>query len=190
MIIGIYGKKGSGKDTFSDFICEKYNFTKYGFGDPIKNIASIIFGFSKEQLYGNKKEEIDPIWGIRPRDFFQKFGTDYAQFILPTHFPEIFDCGDNKRTIWVKVFEQWYINQKRTNPDLKVVINDVRFKHEYDIIKKLNGYVIKINREVLNTDNHISENELDNYDNNKFKYIIENNNSKQNLYNSIVNIIN
>ena len=55
MIIGIYGKKRSGKDTIANFLCEKYGFIKYGFGDPIKDIAKIMFGFTEEQLYGSKK---------------------------------------------------------------------------------------------------------------------------------------
>ena len=190
MIIGLYGKKGSGKDTFADFLCEKYNFVKYGFGDPIKEIAKIIFDFDDEQLYGDKKEDIDPYWNISPRDFFQKFGTDYGQFILPTHFSDIFKSEDNTRTIWVKVFEKWYKRELKKNPNTKVVINDIRFEHEYNIIKNLNGYIIKIKRKQNSKDKHISENELNNYKNDKFNYVIENNSSKANLYDTITNIIN
>lgn len=191
MIIGIYGKKHSGKDTISDFICQKYDFVKYGFGDPIKEIAAIMFGFTESQLYGNEKEQIDETWGISPREFFQKFGTNYAQFIFPKHFPNIFECGENKRTIWVKVFEKWYLRKIKVNPNLKIVINDIRFNHEYDVIKKMGGYIIKVEREILlNNDYHISENELDNYNDDKFNYIIKNNSSKEDLYNTITNLIN
>jgi len=186
MIIGIAGKKRSGKDTISDYLIQEYKFIKYGFADPIKDIAKIIFGFTEEQLYGNEKDIIDLHWGIKPRDFFQKFGTDYGQFIFPEHFPEIFK-GKNERGLWVKVFKNWYLDKLDKDPDIKVIINDVRFFHEYDIIKYLGGYIIKVNRNNSLNDEHISENELDNTN---FDCIIQNNSSIQDLYRKIKEIIN
>ena len=59
MIIGITGKKRSGKDTISDFLVEKYGFVKYGFADPIKDIARIIFGFTENQLFEKEKDIVD-----------------------------------------------------------------------------------------------------------------------------------
>ena len=71
MIIGISGKKRSGKDTISDYLIQEYKFIKYGFADPIKDIAKIIFGFTEEQLYGNEKDIIDLRWGnIRLRTIY------------------------------------------------------------------------------------------------------------------------
>ena len=107
MIIGITGKKRSGKDTISDFLVEKYDFVKYGFANPIKEIARIIFGFTENQLFEKEKDIVDENWGIKPRDFFQKFGTDYGQFIFPKHFPEIFKEKD-ERSLWIMVFKRWY----------------------------------------------------------------------------------
>lgn len=188
MIIGIAGKKRSGKDTISDYLIQEYDFIKYGFADPIKDIGKIIFGFTEEQLYGNKKDIIDLQWGIKPRDFFQKFGTDYGQFIFPEHFPEIFK-GENKRGLWVQVFKNWYLNKLEIDPCIKVIINDVRFQHEFDLIKSLGGYIIKVERDkIVNiNDIHISENELDNI---KFNCIIQNNSSIEDLYRKIKEIIN
>jgi len=114
MIIGIGGKKRSGKDTIADFLIKEYGFIKYGFAEPIKEIAKIIFGFDEEQLYGTKKEEIDEVWKIKPRNFFQKFGTDYGQYIFPEHFPNIFK-NENKRSLWVLVFKNWYLKKKKTH---------------------------------------------------------------------------
>ena len=189
MIIGISGKKQSGKDTISDYLINKYNFIKYGFADPIKEIAKIIFNFSEEQLFGSQKDIIDPIWNIKPRDFFQKFGTDYGQFVFPDHFPEIFK-DENKRTLWVKVFKSWYLKKIKENPGIKIVINDVRFNHEFDIIQELGGYIIKVIRPNTLNDSHISENELDNRDSEDFNNIIFNNGTKEELFDKIVEIIN
>ena len=117
-------------------------------------------------------------WGIKPREFFQKFGTDYGQFIFPQHFPEIFN-GKDERTLWILVFKRWYLTKLKENPNLKVVISDVRFKHEYQCIKDLNGYVIRVKRENNITDNHISENELDNME---IDYTIFNQGTKKELF--------
>ena len=43
MIIGLAGKKGSGKDTIAEYLCAQYGFINYGFGDPIKEIGRIMF---------------------------------------------------------------------------------------------------------------------------------------------------
>lgn len=188
MIIGIAGKKRSGKDTIADFLIKEYGFIKYGFADPIKEIAKIIFGFNEEQLYGDKKGEIDENWKIKPRDFFQKFGTDYGQFIFPEHFPDTFK-NVNKRSLWVLVFNKWYLKKKREDPYIKVIINDVRFNHEFECIQELGGYIMKVERDNNKIeDNHISENEL-NF-NEEFNYIIKNNGSKEELYEKITEIIN
>ena len=189
MIIGIAGKKRSGKDTISDYLIDNYNFIKYGFADPIKDITKIIFGFSEEQLYGSQKDIIDPFWNIKPRDFFQKFGTDYGQFILPEHLPEIFD-NENKRTLWVKIFQKWYLNKKSKKPEIKIIINDVRFEHEFDMIKSLGGYIIKVVRPNLISDIHISENELDKKNDEEFNNIIYNDGSKQDLYDKVKDLLN
>ena len=189
MIIGLAGKKGSGKDTIAEYLCAQYGFINYGFGDPIKEIGRIMFDFTDEQLYGNKKEIIDSKWGITPRDFFQKFGTEYGQFIMPEHFPSVFD-DITPRQFWVKRFWIWYSKEKKRNPELKVVISDVRFVHEFNFIKEKGGYILKVVRDLENVDNHLSETELDELSTDEYNYIIYNNSSREDLYEKIVDIFN
>jgi len=59
MIIGFAGKKRSGKDTIANYLVNKYNFRRYAFGGPVKEVCRILFGFDDEQLYGDRKEELD-----------------------------------------------------------------------------------------------------------------------------------
>jgi hypothetical protein len=177
MLIGIHGKKYCGKDTVSDYICNKYEYTKYSFATPIKDVCKILFGFSEEQINGTKKEEIDEIWNITPRDAMQKIGTEFGQYQIHEMLPEL-KC--DKRLFWVKHFENNY------NKDKNIIIADLRFKHEYNTIKQLGGIVIKVKRDSNYNDEHVSENELNNE---KFDYIIDNNKSKEELYNKINNII-
>ena len=63
------------------------------------------------------------------------------------------------REMWVVIFSRWYQQQLQDNPNLKVVISDVRFFHELNCIKKLGGIIVKIikpNREI-ELENHLSE---------------------------------
>lgn len=188
MIIGLAGKKGSGKDTVADYLCQRYEFVKYGFGDPIKEVGRILFDFSEEQLYRNQKEELDKRWGFKPRTFFQKFGTEYGQFILPQHFPTVFEDIED-RQFWVKRFWIWYEGQLKKNPYLKVVISDIRFLHEFNFIKQKGGYVIKIQRDNILKDSHISEVELDEIMDIEYNAVIQNNSSKEELYDKIQDIL-
>ena len=185
MIIAITGKKGSGKDTFADIIVNEYDFIKYRFGDDIKLIV--------EQLYGNKKDIEDENRNIIPIDFFQKLGTKYIQNIFPKTFPNIFNkCNIDNKEFWLKKFELWYLNEKKNKKIFFVVISDLRFIHEYNYIKKLGGYIIKIERDNLNDNintEHISENELDNFTNDKFNYVIKNNGSINDLENIVKKIM-
>jgi len=188
MIIGLSGKKRVGKDTIADHLVKRHGFIKYSFADPIKDIAKVLFSFSDEQLYGNDKEKLDERWNIIPRDFYQKFGTDYMQYIFPEHFPETEEVIP-KKCFWIKRFIVWFEEQKKINEDVKVVITDVRFIHEYDFLMDNDAMIIRVSKNVQNTDTHISENELDDYDCNKFDYVISNNSNKELLYKSIDDII-
>ena len=65
--------------------------------------------------------------------------------------------------MWVRVFEFWYAKKLKENPKLKVVISDLRFIHEYEYLKKMDAYFIRIKRDIKENKfgKHISETELD-----------------------------
>ena len=172
ILIGLVAHKQSGKDTIADYLCKNYYFKKYNFADPLKEGMSKIFGFNHEQLYGNKKEVIDPFWGVSPREVLQKMGTEIFQYEVPKAIPELDSVG---RLFWVKCFEKWYkeemnhyetIKSKWSNsvfdamlkelpysflesvrPHSRVVISDIRFHHESNKIKELGGILIRVNRD-------------------------------------------
>ena len=180
MVLGILGKKRSGKDTAGDYLVKKYNFIKYSFAAPIKEGTKAFFGFTDEQVYGDLKDVVDEHWGVTPRKILQIIGTDVFQYFIPQKIKELEKTG---RYFWVHRFLPFY----RENKDKNIVICDVRFQHEVDAIHKLDGKIIKISRKLSNKikDNHSSEKEIDlikNYD-----YIIENDRSILVLNNLISN---
>lgn len=175
MIIGIAGKKGSGKDTLGKYICDKYGFKRYAFGDPVKEVCKILFGFNDEQLYGDDKEKMDMKLGIRPREAFQKIGTDFGREIIHKLFPRLLI---EKEELWISIFLR---NACKNN----LVITDVRFQNEADAIKKAGGIIIFLDSDFSIKDNHKSEKI-----NVKYDYLIRNDEKKEDLYKKFDSLIN
>ena len=179
-IIGIVGKKQSGKDSIAGRLVEEYGFVRYAFADPIKFACQSIFGFTDEQCWGEEKEIVDEYWGISPRKVFQVFGTELFQYELPKHAEELADIG---RNFWVFVFARWYERQLAKYPDIKIVVTDVRFPFEADMITRLGGTIIKtVRSEHLDKDMHASETEMDLI---PYSDLIENTGSLNDLYHKI-----
>ena len=182
MIIGICGKKRSGKDTIADILVNNYNFIKYAYADPIKDIIKIIFKWDDKRI--EDKETIDPYWGISPRQALQNIGTELFQFELGKQVPLFNDTIG--RNIWVKVFESWY---SRLPKNTNVVVSDVRFQHELNGLLAMNAVIVKVERPNYKMeDSHSSENGLNNIQN--YDYLITNDKTKTYLENQITGIIN
>lgn len=181
MLVGIVGKKRSGKDTFADYVIttSEKTYIKYSFADPLKEICKILFLFNDEQLYGNDKEVIDSRWGVSPRKVLQIVGTDLFRNTLPTTCEDLSYIKDN---FWIKQFNNWYESNKHKN----IIIPDIRFQNEIDIIKENNGIIIHIINDNVNmNDTHSSEtNELSGFD-----IEVSNNETLNDYYHKINNII-
>ena len=188
MIIGFLGKKRCGKDTAAEYLIENHNFIRYAFGDPVKDVAKAMFGFTDEQLYGDKKEIIDPEWNISPRQAFQSIGTDYAQYSIYRSLPEL-ETKVPIKCFWIHKFKHWYNKQKKLNPNIKVVISDLRFIHEVNCLKELGSIIIKINRNTSHQDNHISENEINIIDKDSIDFTIYNNTDINQYYEKLESIL-
>ena len=205
MLIVVIGKKGSGKDTFSDYIIEKHGFIKYSFADPLKKGLQHFFNLTDEQLYDPKiKEMVDPRWGVSPRQLFQVIGTDVFQYSLKKFLPNINSTDNNDTrthwvTHWVILFKQWYeklLNENENknqneNQNPNVIIADGRFIHEINEIRKMGGKIIKVIRPIFdnNKDMHKSEMEMDEIPTEYIDQIIYNQGSLEDFYHQIDKII-
>jgi hypothetical protein len=181
MLIAFTAFKGSGKDTCADYLVEKYGYTKVAFADPLKKILQIMFMFTDEQLFGTEKELKDNRWfGCTPRTTMQYIGTELIRKQLDVIMPGL---GED---YFVYYFKLWYDQQILKNPNMKIVISDLRpFDNEINIVKQLKGIIIKINRPSLNqNDSHASEQPIDQYD-----YLLVNNHTKQFLYNQLDDLL-
>ena len=125
MIVAICGRKGTGKSTAGDYIAEQYSFKQYSLAQPLKDALKAMFGFENEQLYGDEKDVVHPLYEITPRRMLQTLGTEWGQHTL--------DIG---RDIWVKRFMLL-----EHDPRKNYVISDVRFQHELDALKEVDELV-------------------------------------------------
>ena len=89
VLIGLTGKKRSGKDTVADYLKDEVGFFKYALADPMKKACEEIFYMDESQLWGDRKEEIDPRYGVTPREIMQVFATELFQFDIYKKIPNL-----------------------------------------------------------------------------------------------------
>lgn len=148
-VVGISGKKRSGKDTMADVFVEE-GFERHAFAEPIKTAAQTIFNLTDGQVDGDRKEELDPYWDRTPREIMQHFGTDA--------FRETY--GEE---VWVDSL----IQRLRLRLPSAAVVKDVRFPNEVTGLQERAGAkVIRIDasERLDHDDSHASETALDGYD--------------------------
>ena len=154
MIIGLIGQKRVGKDTVASIIRDIDNQYKcMALADPIKDIARIMFNFSEKQLYDAEKDVIDTKWNIKPRQFFEQFGTDIMQFDIYKYLPTLASSVP-QRKFWVLSL----LSKLQKND--KVIITDIRGQHELEEVIKFNPnakFIRIIRSEKNNTNNLIDK---------------------------------
>lgn len=155
---------------------KNYGYVKVSFGNVLKYVVSCIFGWPRNLLEGDtieSREKEDKWWSahlkikITPIIAMQKIGTDiFRMYFHPD--------------IWLLI-----LKKQITKYD-KIVVTDIRFLNEYNMIKNMGGTIIKISRSNITKYSHISENILDSIE---FKYNIDNNETIEELYQKIDNLL-
>jgi hypothetical protein len=149
-IVAICGAKRSGKDVLANFLADQYGYTHIKISQKLKDACKILFDFTDEQLESNIKESKDPRWGISPRVCMQFLGTEVMQYKIQEILPNV------GRKFWIQSL------LTSINDNKKYVISDLRFVHEYEELKKLNTFVIRVDKEsfdAISNDPHPSEQE-------------------------------
>lgn len=143
-IIGITGLAGSGKDTIGDIITNNYsNWEKMSFASHLKDVTALLFGMDRKMLAGEtpedraKREQPDEFWS---KKMGKDFTPRYALQFLGTNLLR------NKlhQNIWVDCLERKILNSKKN-----IVITDVRFPNEINMIKSIGGEIWRVERGTL-----------------------------------------
>ena len=151
MLIGISGKKRSGKDTVGEIMLEWLQgnlgtAARVAFADQLKEEVARATGVSLEQIESDKVRwrPILQWWGVEFRRHY--FGQDY----------------------WLRKM----VEKLLTMDEEFAVVTDVRFRDEADYIRASGGFVVRVERETGLQDGHVSELNLDGYDD--FDYVLNN----------------
>lgn len=173
-IVAFAGRKQSGKTTCSEFVAKysngiisPFNGAKiYNFADPLKkDICMNILGLTYEQCYGDDTDKntlTDIEWNglkLTAREVMQFVGTDIFRKM--------------KHDVWAGAT----IKKIQYDQPSLAIIADCRFPNEVDAVKNAGGLVIKLMRNLYNSD-HASERALDEdqYDQRNFDFVVFNQN--------------
>lgn len=180
MLIGFSGKKGSGKSYFADYLVNNKLFIKLSFASPLKEITKILFNLSDEDVKDPiKKELINPKFNASPRELMQWLGTD----IMREEFNKKFNYSGS---IWIDNVKDKIKTLLEDNKD--VVIDDVRFQNEVDMIHSLGGIVINLHNDLDNTLNNSTSTHSSENQKLTFNYEFVNDKSYSNTYDIYLNL--
>lgn len=145
LLIGLCGKKGSGKTYIAEHLRDNHDAKIIRFADTLKDMMRVM-GFSEGQINGDLKEvACDMLNGLSPRYAMQTLGTEWGRNLL-------------HENIWVDMLIGKASRAKGT-----VVVDDVRFPNEVDSIRESGGVLIWVERDSIyeGGDSHSSETAID-----------------------------
>lgn len=134
-IIGFSGPKYSGKSEAANIARECFSQpATYNLPDPIYAACMDIFGWTYEECTDpNLREQVDPRYGVSPRYAQVTLGTDWGRKMINEHL--------------------WTIRLEETIRDLRghsntdcLVVPNIRFDNEAEVIKSYAGCVFQLNR--------------------------------------------
>lgn len=165
MIIGISGKKRSGKDTVAQILVEEFGFTRLAFADVIK--AAVY-----------RLDPIISLTGLRLQYIVDTDGWELAkEYPEVRRLLQVFGSEVGRDMIDAQIWIELTLNGVKKSAN--IVISDVRFQNEAEEIKYQGGDVWRITKATGEfIDTHRSETELDSWN---FDQYIPNNGSLEDL---------
>jgi hypothetical protein len=128
MLIGLCGPLGAGKSTVAKFLQEDFDFQRWRMAGILKDMLKVA-GLTDEQVDGAEKEvPSELLCGKTPRWAMQSLGTEWARQCIGEDF-------------WVNCMKAKLA--KLTFLDV-VVIDDIRFHNEADMIRDMNGFLWRV----------------------------------------------
>lgn len=166
-LIGLTGRKQSGKSTAARYIRDTYAFHHVDFSGPIRSLVANMLDTTVEAMEPIKEQPHPVLGGRTPRYAMQSLGTEWGrQMIHPD--------------VWIMSMAL----RIRTTP--RLVIADVRFDNEAQLITDHGGHIIEITRSTTQRDDHASEAGIDR------RYIhttINNDDHRIHLYNALDDVL-
>jgi hypothetical protein len=174
-LIGLYSPAPQSGKTSAAEILKEQGYEIVSFATPLKRMTVQFlmgFGYSKgdaERIAKDKDFVIGEI-NLRVRDVMQLLGTEWGRKLI-------------HKNVWIKMWE----SKQRFFPF--VVVDDMRFPNEYEMVKKRGGILVKIEREQATgqrREKHESEGALDSF---YFDHVIKNDGTLDELYSKVLSLI-
>ena len=179
-LIGIYSPAAQSGKSFAANVLAQHGFASMSFAEPIKRMGAeflMSFGYEKDQatkLVWVDKEKFVPEIGCSARFILQTLGTEWGRERISS-------------TIWIDSMRS-RIQKAMRKDSCGVVIDDVRFENEAEMIKQMGGEMWKVIRtSTINKSTHASEGGLDHWAG--FDRVIINDGTIQDFRNKIDEII-
>lgn len=189
--IAITGKANSGKNTVGKLLIKSlFKNTEYfkgyyhfiAFADPLKKMARITFPeIPRKWLYGPSKYRAE----IIPGAFKNGVPLTVRQVLI--------DLGNDfgrkyKSDIWIKNFDHTF-NKLVKKQASAIVVTDVRFRNEFDHLKELGFFQIRLVRDAQLKISDVSESNQDSIRDDEYDAIIVNNSTLADLKERVNEII-
>lgn len=153
-IVGIVGRKRSGKDTFVkeyvktvDGKCEQYNFSRpvYAMLTELLDVDELP-PYDPETGEWDKEVVIEP-YGVTLRHMLQTLGTDWGRVQI-------------HEDIWIHKARRWFEQVQKDKDVEHVIFTDIRFPNEAAFVRGLGGVLVEVVRSSkAGKDKHSSENQ-------------------------------
>jgi hypothetical protein len=141
MLIGIAGRRQSGKTTLANLLSARHGLRHTSFAEPMREFVASILGITIAELEAAKELPVAWLDDTTPRWMLQTVGTEWGRRMV---HPEL----------WVR--------SALHRAGSAAVLSDVRFRNEAEAIRDRGGYVLRVHRpEELEIGAHASETPLD-----------------------------
>jgi cytidylate kinase len=145
-IVGISGPAGCGKST-ARLTLEQMGWRHVSMAGVLKSMARVFFesaGLNDEVCINGRLKEtpLQEIGGVSPRHVMQTLGSEWGRDLIA-------------HDIWVQIAKSQCVSFMSKGFD--VVIDDIRFENEAEMVRSLGGSVVKITGRGGISGVHVSE---------------------------------
>ena len=197
--IVLSGRKQAGKTTAADFIATSLRDARNiveitSFASPIKRFCIDVVGLTHEQVYGTdeQKNSLTHIkWVNMPHEIRHRYDFPNTRqagsgpyndttrtFLTAREVMQLFGTDIMRNFFDYDIWATAPFAKYKSSTLDYVIIDDCRFPNEADMALKYNALFIRLERNVLGEDIHVSEKALDDYNQDNYSYVIDNNEYK------------
>lgn len=174
-LVAFVGPSGSGKDVAAGHLVDQ-GFVRIAVADPLKRAVQSLFDLDDEQLWGKRRDEVDPRLGVTPRELYQRFSDA---------------CRELDTDVWLRPWRRAI--EAEIGGGKRVVCSDLRTHAELESIQHAGGVVLRLRRGGAGAPGqaglHSTETELAGLGDDRFDAVIDNDRDLASLFEQIDRIV-